>query len=200
MASKGGISGLAVAVAAAGGFLVYAGIKDVPLLDGLRQIISGQTPTGRDPKVTAVWSGGSAVGDAAAGMAGALVGAKDYKLKGVQPHVYDAANEIGSMTQAAYVSGFRVDPGDHGRGLALDVGCNNREHNERIAAYGMANRDRLGLTYIICNMRIASASRGWTWRAYNPITNQGDFRHEKHTHFSFKAIWKYTPPGVRAVG
>ena len=197
--ARAGISGLAVAVAGVGGFLVYAGIKDVPLIDGLREIISGQTPTGRDPKKTVVWSGGAAVGAGAASLADGLTGAKDYKLENVRQHVYDAANEIGSLTQAAWVSGYRVSDLDHGKGLAIDVGCNSREHNERIAAYGLANRDRLGLTYVIWNMKIASASKGWTTRPYKPITNQGDFRHEKHTHFSFKEVHTYVPPGVRRV-
>ena len=34
-------------------------------------------------------------------------------------------------------------------------------------------------------MRIASARSGWGWRAYSPITNQGDFRHTGHVHVSY---------------
>ncbi len=45
-----GISGLAVAAAGVGAFLVYAGIKDVPTISGLREIIRGKTPTGRPQK------------------------------------------------------------------------------------------------------------------------------------------------------
>lgn len=41
-----GISGTAVAVAAAGGFLLYIGIKNAPVLTGLRDIASGRLPTG----------------------------------------------------------------------------------------------------------------------------------------------------------
>lgn len=199
MASRGGISGLSVAIAAVGGFLVYAGIKDVPLLEGLREIIGGKTPTGREAKKTAVWTGGASVGNAAAGFAEGMAGVKNYSLPGVQPHVKHAADEIGTMTRATYMGGFRAGDLDHGRGLAVDAGCQSAAHNESIAAYGMANRDRLGLTYIIWNMKIASASKGWTIRPYKPITTSGDFRHEKHTHFSFKAAHTYRPPNSRAI-
>lgn len=58
MADKRGISGLAVALASAGGFLLYAGIKDVSPLDGLRELARGQLPAGRPPKRTQVDFGG----------------------------------------------------------------------------------------------------------------------------------------------
>lgn len=194
MASKGGISGLAVAVAAAGGFLVYAGIKDVPLLEGLREIIGGKTPTGREQKKTAVWTGGSAVGAGAADMAGVM---GSYALPGVQPHVRMAANEIGGAYGIKSIGGFRPSDLDHGRGLAVDVmtdnGGINTPLNQRVAAYGYAHRERLGLTYIIADMKIASASKGWVWRPYKPITSSGDFRHVRHVHFSFKAVHTYRP-------
>lgn len=205
--AKGGISGLAVTVAAVGGYLVYAGIRDVPLIDGLREIIGGKTPTGRPQTKTAVWSGGSAVGSVAADMAGVL---GSYALPGVQPHAQLALREIGGAFGIKTIGGFRASDLDHGRGLAGDVMTDNVSGsgintplNQRVAAYGHAHRDRLGLTYIIADMRIASASQGWTWRTYKPITNTGDFRHVRHVHFSFKPIWTYKPPttggGPRAV-
>lgn len=54
MADKRGISGLAVALAAAGGFLVYSGLKDVSPLDGLRELAAGRLPAGRPPQPTEV--------------------------------------------------------------------------------------------------------------------------------------------------
>lgn len=51
MAKSGGIPGLAVAFATVGGFLVYIGIRNVPLQKGLREIVKGDTPTPR-PKQT----------------------------------------------------------------------------------------------------------------------------------------------------
>lgn len=50
-ARGGGIPGLAVTFATIGGFLLYIGIRNVPILDGLREIIKGQVPTPR-PKQT----------------------------------------------------------------------------------------------------------------------------------------------------
>lgn len=45
MASPG-ISGAGVAIATAGGLLMFAGIRDVPVLDALRQVVGGQLPEG----------------------------------------------------------------------------------------------------------------------------------------------------------
>lgn len=41
-------------LAAAGGFLVYAGIKDVSPLEGLRELAAGRLPAGRPPQPTQV--------------------------------------------------------------------------------------------------------------------------------------------------
>lgn len=48
MAKGGGISGVAVAMATAGAFLVYIGIRDIPVLDGLREITLGKLPAPRN--------------------------------------------------------------------------------------------------------------------------------------------------------
>ena len=52
MAKGGGISGLAVAMATVGGFFVYIGVRNVPVLQGLREILKGKTPTARPKKTT----------------------------------------------------------------------------------------------------------------------------------------------------
>jgi cell wall-associated NlpC family hydrolase len=106
--ADGGISGLAVAVAAVGGFLVYAGIKDVPLEQGLREILSGKTPTGRVPVATAqfgsrpigstVAGAANTVGSAASG--GALVSearkhlGKKYVFGAIGPNVFDCSGLV----------------------------------------------------------------------------------------------------------
>lgn len=105
--ADGGISGLAVAVTAVGGFLVYAGIKDVPLQEGLREILSGKTPTGRAQQSTAQFGGrGSAaigqavVGAASAASGGALVAearkhlGKRYVFGAVGPNTFDCSGLI----------------------------------------------------------------------------------------------------------
>jgi len=68
-----GISGLAVALATAGGFLVYAGIRDVPLLDGARELVQGKIPTPR-PKPADSSGGGSWLAQLGVG-SGASLGA-----------------------------------------------------------------------------------------------------------------------------
>ncbi len=101
-----GISGLAVAVAAVGGFLIYAGIKDVDTITGLREIISGKTPTGRAQKQTAqfgtaVGNAASDLGNAASNLAGgALVSearkhlGKPYVWASVGPNSFDCSGLV----------------------------------------------------------------------------------------------------------
>lgn len=194
-AKGGGISGLAVAVAATGGFLVYAGIKDVPLLDGLREIVSGKTPTGRPQNPSVKF--GSAVGTAAGDIASGVV--TQHTLAGSQPHVKLALNEIGNKYGIKTIGGLRIgDPGDHGRGLAGDLMIDNIPNGTSVggsmAAYMVSNNERLGLTYVIWSMRIASASRGWVWRPYVTSVRTGDWQHVRHVHGSFKPIHTYRPP------
>lgn len=50
MTKTGGISGTAVGLATAGGFLLYASLRNVNLETGLREILSGKTPTGTGNK------------------------------------------------------------------------------------------------------------------------------------------------------
>lgn len=52
MAARGGISGIAVTIGAAGLYLVYAGIRAVPLVDGLRELVRGRVPAGTPPQPT----------------------------------------------------------------------------------------------------------------------------------------------------
>ena len=77
MASKSGISGLGVAMAASGAFLMYAGIRDVPLLEGARELLAGKLPAGNPPTQTVIdWNAGSELGATVGGVvqrAGQLV-------------------------------------------------------------------------------------------------------------------------------
>ncbi|HET7637449.1 MAG TPA: NlpC/P60 family protein [Ktedonobacteraceae bacterium] len=59
------ISGIAVTAAAVGAFFVYAGIKDVSILSGLRQIMSGQLPAGTAHSPSALFTAGATVGGVA---------------------------------------------------------------------------------------------------------------------------------------
>jgi cell wall-associated NlpC family hydrolase len=91
VAKGGGISGLSVAMATAGAFLVYAGINRIPLVAGLRSMLRGEVPTGTPPVKAAVptqlsfvdadrsgaaliVSGGGALGDRIVAAAGGYIG------------------------------------------------------------------------------------------------------------------------------
>lgn len=52
-----GVSGLSVAMIAAGGLLIVSGIKDAPVLDALKDLMAGRAPVGRAQKVTDVPGG-----------------------------------------------------------------------------------------------------------------------------------------------
>lgn len=71
-ARSAGISGFGLALATAGAFLMYVGIRNVPIVQGLREITSGASPTPRAAKKTSVefvmpgsgsTSGGSTAGE-----------------------------------------------------------------------------------------------------------------------------------------
>lgn len=50
-----GISGIGVTVAAGGAYLMYAAIRDVPLLDGARQLLRGEVPAPRPKPAEGSW-------------------------------------------------------------------------------------------------------------------------------------------------
>jgi cell wall-associated NlpC family hydrolase len=69
-ARSGGISGIGLSLATAGAFLMYVGIRNVPIVQGLREITSGNVPTPRETTKTSVefvlpGSGGTGGGGAA---------------------------------------------------------------------------------------------------------------------------------------
>jgi cell wall-associated NlpC family hydrolase len=82
------ISGTAVAAATIGGFLVYAGIKDVELTSGLREIVGGKTPTGRPQTPTADFtSAGVSVGQTAGSVAAIASGGGNKLVAAARTHL-----------------------------------------------------------------------------------------------------------------
>lgn len=81
--------------------------------------------------------------------------------------------------------GHRSNKTDHDDGNAVDfmVGGNKQMGNQ-IASYGIANRNKLNIKYVIWNQRIASASTGWKWKK---MADRGSntANHKDHPHFSF---------------
>jgi hypothetical protein len=53
-----GVSGVAVTFVALGAYLAYAGIRNVPVLEGLRELLKGSIPTAREPVDSGIdWEG-----------------------------------------------------------------------------------------------------------------------------------------------
>lgn len=141
MAESGGISGTAVALATAGGFALWAGIRNVPIRDGLRSLIGGTLPVGTANPVAplgGVASVDSSPSAAASGSALATAALKyvgvPYRIGGASPAGFDCSGlvqyvirhdlgvnmpaSVRTVTQEVAWSGFakiprsQVAPGD----------------------------------------------------------------------------------------
>jgi hypothetical protein len=79
MASRG-LSGLGLAVSSLGGLMIYTGVRDVPMIDAVRSIARGVTPSGPGPRSTSV---------SFTGQAGGVVPA-NYLRGGAHPEIAQA--------------------------------------------------------------------------------------------------------------
>lgn len=126
------------------------------------------------------------------------------ELGPVQSHVRPVAEEIASRWALYFIWGAPGrGTGDHALGLALDFmtyeygagvdhpGRRRDDIGHAIAAYVLANRVRLNVTYLIWMRKIASAASNppWSWREYD-----GDNPHVDHVHVSFAEDGPYQPP------
>lgn len=75
----------------------------------------------------------------------------------------------------------RAGTSDHPSGLALDFMV-NRATGDKLAAYALKNKDRLGITYVIYRQRI---NYGSGWRAMED-RGGATANHEDHVHISFQ--------------
>ncbi len=180
MARPAGISGLAVAAIALGGFLVFAAIRDVELIPGLREILQGKIPAGKPPTKRANF--GATSGGASGGPTGSPAAPGTCKLGPVLTHVATLANEIGGMFKLKTIGGWRAtDPfPDHPSGRAVDLMINNipngKATGQAIADYLVANDKKYRVDYIIWNERSWN-SRRRTWQIYG-----GTNPHTDHVH------------------
>jgi hypothetical protein len=81
-----GISGAALAVTAAGTWLVYVGVRDVPPVEGLRDILKGRQPAGSAERQSfaAVSDFGSAIGSFVGGVAGSTPTGRLVTVAGIR--------------------------------------------------------------------------------------------------------------------
>lgn len=176
---------MGVALAAVGGFLVYVGIRNVPLLDGLREMASGKLPAGRSNNPLKFI--GATIAGVLPGFIGALTGS--YQLGAVKAHVAQVANSVGPRFGIKTIYGWAPGKYDHPKGLALDfmisdLGSNGRAIGNALAAFLVANARALNITYVIWYRQIWSLARaGEGWRPYV----DGDSDHTDHVHASFEA-------------
>lgn len=116
---------------------------------------------------------------------GAPVDTGKYDLGAVQPHVKDAAYEIGPKFGIKSVLGWGPRPNktDHDDGLALDFMTGSKTTGDALAAYVQENASRLQVTYIIWRQRIWNV--GGSWKGMedrgSPTAN-----HMDHVHVSFR--------------
>jgi len=110
----GGVSGVAVLLAAGGLYLVYVGVKDVPIVEGLRDLIRGRAPVEN-------------AGAPYAGVAAAVAGAGPATT-GVSST--DALPKLRAWFPSLTMYGRAPRPenptSDHPAGLAIDVMTPNR--------------------------------------------------------------------------
>ncbi|OHT83369.1 hypothetical protein [Mycobacteroides saopaulense] len=113
-------------------------------------------------------------------------------LAGAQPAVAQAGNFLKGMFGIGDIGGAngRGGGGDHGRGLALDFMTSSNSTGTALANFVLANRDRLGVTYVIWQQRYNDGN-GWSM-----MENRGSptANHMDHVHVSFRAGAK--PPAV----
>ncbi|MET8778157.1 hypothetical protein ABZV58_24420 [Nocardia sp. NPDC004654] len=154
------------------------------------------------PSAAAAESGAaSTTGPSAAPLAGAAIAAElppltekmavqhpppfvpcSTELVGTRPHVAQVGNMLKKTFGVSEVGGAvgRWD-GDHGAGLALDLMTSDFAHGDAIAEFVLANRQRLGVTYVIWRQRYNDGN-GWSY-----MENRGSptANHYDHVHVSF---------------
>lgn len=177
MASRSaGVSGTAVLFGATGIYLVYAGVKDVPLVDGIRDLLRGELPqeravAGDEKKLVGAKMGGTVPkpGDGGGGDLG-LVGNAAAALpliRAVAPGV-----EIGGRAARP-----ENPTSDHPKGLAMDVMTKDNAVAQKVIN---AFKTTKGAKYWIWQRRIGNISRLWL-----PVSYNGPNPHTDHVHLSW---------------
>ena len=107
---------------------------------------------------------------------------------GLQPHVASYRDKIASQYGITNFSGYRPgDPGDHGKGLAIDFMVPvSSEVGDQIAAQAVADMKagNQRIHYVIWKQRISGSWTGYNW---DPQEDRGNptANHFDHVHVSF---------------
>lgn len=106
-------------------------------------------------------------------------------LKGTRPHVARAGHHIADKFNFnGSILGFgsrSSGTSDHPKGLALDFMTSDKAYGDSIAAYALANKSKLRVSYVIWRQRFNDGS-GWkTMKDRGSVTAN----HYDHVHISF---------------
>lgn len=174
-----GIPGAAVFLVGIGAYLMYAGVRGVPLVEGARSLIRGEEPEGKtaSSRVGEILAGS---GLAPAGSSSGIIG--DLGLEG------NAAAALPKFkmlfpTMVFYGRADRPDnpSSDHPKGKAIDAMTSDPAVAERVIALFL---QQSGAKYWIWNRQIASRERLWVRRRYTG-EGAGGNPHTDHVHLSF---------------
>lgn len=112
---------------------------------------------------------------------------RTYNLGAVRPFVKRAAEEIGNQFGITTIGGWRasaVDMMGHPAGLAIDVMCQGATL-DAVRQYAVANRQRLGVKYVLAKQREYSQAAGWTDGKAMEDRGSPTDNHMDHCHISF---------------
>lgn len=173
---KAGVSGVAVLLVGTGAYLAYAGIRDVPLVDGLRSLLGGEAPEGEASPLAGLTkiSGNLSKGEPPVDQRGGDLGL-----------VGNAAAALPAIRQAAganvQLGGKAARPNnpssDHPKGLAVDVMTRDPAVAARVIAAFKRTR---GAKYFIWNGRLGHRNRLWLTYVYTKFGG-----HYDHVHLSW---------------
>ncbi|HEP1683673.1 TPA: LysM peptidoglycan-binding domain-containing protein [Streptococcus pyogenes] len=112
---------------------------------------------------------------------------------GLQPQTAAFKEEVASAFGITSFSGYRQgDPGDHGKGLAIDFMVpENSALGDQVAQYAIDHMAERGISYVIWKQRFYAPfasiyGPAYTW---NPMPDRGSIteNHYDHVHVSFNA-------------
>jgi hypothetical protein len=174
-------------VGVSGLYIAYAGIRDVPLVDGLRSLLRGERPAERTAVFEGIKLAASATKAAGDVAAGALAVAGQAGDTGIDRLVGNAALAYPVLKRAfpgLRMGGWRakgsVPSSDHPKGLAIDVMTGDEATAQRVIKVMRATP---GLRLWIWNRHYASTNTGW--RVTPCGDDCGPSAHTDHVHGSW---------------